>query len=168
MPKENKKRGRRADKKRKLEAQEDEATQTKRIRQDEVETNQPDQAEWDTNADYVGLGNDGQGEEQYPQEEGSFDDRPFFGLLDEEEQEYFRKAGEMLDLNEFPSPEDRESFVDSVYREADGKELKVANSQSCSRILERLIQLSSPKQLKILFQKFNTKYVACSLVTYPY
>ena len=36
-----------------------------------------------------------------------------------------------------------------------GKELKLANSQSCSRLMERLILLSTPNQLKDLFQKFS-------------
>lgn len=86
-------------------------------------------------------------------------DRPFFGMLDEEEQEYFRKADEMLELNSFADPEERNLFLSNVYREADGKELKLANSQSCSRLMERLIQLSSPQQLKTLFQKFNGNFV---------
>ena len=84
-------------------------------------------------------------------------DRPFFGMLDDEEQEYFRKADEMLELNSFADPEERDLFLANVYREAEGKELKLANSQSCSRLMERLIQLSSPHQLKKLFQKFNGK-----------
>ena len=78
-------------------------------------------------------------------------------MLDEEEQEYFKKADEMLELNSFAGPDERDLFLANVYREADGKELKLANSQSCSRLMERLIRLSSPQQLKKLFQKFNGK-----------
>jgi nucleolar protein 9 len=44
-----------------------------------------------------------------------------------------------------------------VYKEADGKELKIANSQSCSRLMERLILLSTPIQLKGLFKKFSSQ-----------
>jgi nucleolar protein 9 len=79
----------------------------------------------------------------------------YYGMLDDDEQEYFKRADEMLELNQFDDPEARKLFLDSVYKEADGKELKIANSQSCSRLLERLILLSSPDQLKSLFQKFN-------------
>lgn len=82
------------------------------------------------------------------------DDTPFYGMLDEQELEYFRKADEMLELNQFESADDRDIFLASVWKEADGKELKIANSQS-SRLLERLILLSSPEQLKSLFQKFS-------------
>ena len=49
-------------------------------------------------------------------------------------------------------------FLANVWKEADGKELKIANSQT-SRLLERLILLSSPDQLKGLFQKFSGKCV---------
>ena len=54
---------------------------------------------------------------------------PFYGLLDEEEQEYFKRADDVLELNQFEGPEERNVFLANVYREADGKELKLANSQ---------------------------------------
>lgn len=80
---------------------------------------------------------------------------PFYGLLGEDEQEYFKKADAMLELNQFADPEERNLFLGNVYKEARGKELKIANSQSCSRLMERLILLSTPDQLKSLFQKFS-------------
>ena len=83
----------------------------------------------------------------------------FFGVLDEEEQEYFRRADDMLEANAFGDADERGLFLSNVYREAEGKELKIAQSQSCSRLMERLIQLSTPDQLKSLFQKFSGKYV---------
>ncbi|KAF1956459.1 ARM repeat-containing protein [Byssothecium circinans] len=86
-------------------------------------------------------------------------DMPFFGMLDEDEQGYFKHADEMLELNQFEAPEERKLFLERVYKEAEGKELKIANSQSCSRLMERLILLSTPKQLKDLFQKFSGQFV---------
>jgi len=83
----------------------------------------------------------------------------YYGMLDDDEQEYFKRADEMLELNQFEDPEARKLFLESVYKEADGKELKIANSQSCSRLLERLILLSTPDQLKNLFQKFNGHFL---------
>jgi nucleolar protein 9 len=80
-------------------------------------------------------------------------------MLDEEEQEYFKHADEMLEMNSFEDSEQRQLFLANVWREAEGKELKIANSQSCSRLMERLIQLSTPSQLKGLFQRFYGKYV---------
>lgn len=83
----------------------------------------------------------------------------FFGMLAEQEQEYFKQADEMLELNSFATPEERSMFIANVYREAEGKELKIAHSQSCSRLLERLIRISDVKQLKKLFQAFSGKCV---------
>ena len=84
-------------------------------------------------------------------------EKAFFGVLDQEEQEYFKNADEMLELDSFPNPEERSLFLASVYREAVGKELKIAQSQSCSRLMERLIRLSTAAQLKVLFQAFSGK-----------
>ncbi|QSZ31455.1 hypothetical protein DSL72_001020 [Monilinia vaccinii-corymbosi] len=81
-------------------------------------------------------------------------DRPYYGLLEDEEQEYFRRADELLESNHFPSAEERSLFLANVYREAKGKELKIACSQSCSRLMERLILLSTPQQKKKLFAQF--------------
>lgn len=86
-------------------------------------------------------------------------ERPFFGVLDDEEQEYFKRADDMLETNAFSDAEERNLFLSNVYREADGKELKMAQSQSCSRLMERLIQMSSPAQLQTLFRKFSGKSV---------
>lgn len=84
-------------------------------------------------------------------------EKPFFGMLDEDEQEYFKRADDMLEANAFGDAEERELFLANVYREAEGKELKIAQSQSCSRLMERLIQLSNVSQLKQLFQAFSGK-----------
>ena len=78
-------------------------------------------------------------------------------MLDEEEQEYFKRADDMLESNAFATLEERDLFLANLYREADGKELKIASSQSCSRLMERLIQVSPSAQLKKLFQKFSGK-----------
>ncbi|KAB2575761.1 hypothetical protein BFW01_g11225 [Lasiodiplodia theobromae] len=153
MPKENKKRGRReVRKKRKLEHTADgEENEHKRTRVEDLENQ----------LDYVALGGeDAQklGEEQQAPE-GPAGDMVFYGMLDEEEQEYFKRADELLELNQFEDAEARSLFLANVYREADGKELKLANSQSCSRLMERLIQLSDTKQLKNLFQKFSGHFL---------
>ena len=54
---------------------------------------------------------------------------------------------------------ERKLFLANIFKEAEGKELKIACSQS-SRTLERLIMLSSPSQLKDLFSAFNGQYVS--------
>ncbi|KAK4954065.1 Nucleolar protein 9 [Elasticomyces elasticus] len=147
MPKENRKRGRRGEgKKRKLENGEEEHEQKRtKILDADDESFLPVADESAEN----GLGGEG----------SALAEKPFYGMLDDEEQEYFKKADELLELNNFAEPEERALFLANVYREADGKELKIANSQSCSRILERLILLSSPAQLKSLFQKFSGHFL---------
>ncbi|KAE9369736.1 ARM repeat-containing protein [Stipitochalara longipes BDJ] len=153
MPREHKaKRGRREEKKeekklkRKREKGEDDPP-----RQKKQKSQDQDPAE-DTDVEITGLDND-----YIPlvdEEEGGATERPFYGMLEDEEQEYFRHADELLELNDFPSEEERSLFLENVYREAEGKELKIACSQSCSRLMERLILLSSAEQKKKLFEKF--------------
>jgi nucleolar protein 9 len=134
MPKEFKKRGRREEqKKRKRDVDDD--SSAKRHKKEDVQQYQEEQP--------VLTGANGEYQ------------APFYGMLDEEEQEYFKKADEMLELDQFESAEDRSVFLASVWREAEEKELKLANDTSASRLLERLILLSTPEQLKGLFQKFS-------------
>jgi nucleolar protein 9 len=141
MPKEHKKRGRREEQKKRKRDVDDDAS-AKRFKKEDI-----DQLEAENPAQHVAE-----------QDVARPDATPFYGMLDEQEQEYFKKADEMLELNQFETSEDRDIFLASVWREADGKELKMANSQT-SRLLERLILLSSPDQLKGLFQKFSGQYV---------
>lgn len=156
MPTENRKRGRREEKKRKREQQEADKEAKRHKREENVEEVlqqyddevQPFPEQHD--ASYQDEGANGV---THP---GAM---PFYGMLDEDEQEYFKRADEMLELNQFGDPEERAMFLANVWKEADGKELKIANSQSCSRLMERLILLSTPDQLKRLFQKFSSQWV---------
>ncbi|KAK4463293.1 hypothetical protein QBC42DRAFT_69276 [Cladorrhinum samala] len=93
-------------------------------------------------------------------------EREFFGMLADQEQEYFRRADELLELNDFPSDEERHIFLQNVYKEARGKELKLASSQSCSRLMERLILLSSTKQKKRIYDAFAGHFI--SLITHRF
>lgn len=97
---------------------------------------------------------------------GGHFEREFFGMLAEQEQEYFRRADELLELNDFPSEEERRIFLQNVYKEARGKELKLASSQSCSRLMERLILLSSTKQKKRIYDAFAGHFI--SLITHRF
>ncbi|ELR02918.1 RNA binding [Pseudogymnoascus destructans] len=144
MPKENKQRGRRGEGKRKREANANEEPVGKRPALDIG------------GISFVGDTTDTFVPPPFTEET---DGRPFYGLLAEEEQEYFRRADELLELNDFPSDEDRSLFLANVFKEAEGKELKIANSQSCSRLMERLILLSTPAQKKTLFQKFSGQFL---------
>ncbi|KAK4497356.1 hypothetical protein PRZ48_011807 [Zasmidium cellare] len=145
MPKPNKQRGRRM--KRKYEDDPDDpAVESSSKRRKSIDAeNEPEFLPLEVQAEDMSAA--------YPTE------KAFYGMLDETEQEYFRLADEKLESNEFDSPEERAKFIENVYREADGKELKIAHSQSSSRFLERLIRTSSAAQLKSLFQKFNGNFI---------
>ncbi|KAI1841203.1 hypothetical protein JX266_012592 [Neoarthrinium moseri] len=89
-------------------------------------------------------------------------DRPekeFFGMLSDQEQEYFRSVDEQLDIDDFPSQEERDMYLANVFVEAQGKELKLACSQSCSRLMERLILMSNSRQKKKLFEQFASHFL---------
>ncbi|KAH5008256.1 hypothetical protein HBI75_217810 [Parastagonospora nodorum] len=145
MPKEHKKRGRREEqKKRKRDHDHVDAAPKRLKKEDDVELESIE---------------NGEAFHHEPVDVTRPGELTYYGMLDDEEQEYFKRADEMLELNQFEDPEARNLFLASVYKEADGKELKIANSQSCSRLLERLILLSSPDQLKNLFQKFNGHFL---------
>lgn len=150
MPRENKNRGRREEKKLKRKAEASESGHRKRQKAkeliEEIKITSTDALPED--------GEDG--------EEGVKEERPFYGMLTDEEQEYFRRTDELLELNDFPpTPEgraERSLLLANVYREADGKELKIACSQSCSRLMERLILLSTSEQKKKIFEKFSGNF----------
>ncbi|KAM5460241.1 Nucleolar protein 9 [Microsporum canis] len=152
MPREKKKRGRRAEK-----------SQSKRKREDEDVLDSPkrqrtadEQNETTTGDDYIPLDIHGHGGEQIQER---VDDTPFYGLLDTEEQEYFSKASQTLELNSFEDDDDKRLFIENVYAEASGKELKIACSQSCSRLMEKLIAMSTSTQVKSLFEKFSGHFL---------
>ena len=150
MPREQKKRGKRGSTKRMRDDQDDvDDDQSKRRRTD-------DNTAHDT-PDYIALDVDGNDDATLADEPELFDgvEERFYGMLDEQEQEYFRRADEMLEVNQFADADERSLFIQNVFKEAAGKELKLACSQSCSRLLERLLLLSTAEQLKLLFDKFR-------------
>lgn len=93
-------------------------------------------------------------------------EREFFGMLTDEEQEFFRSADEQIEKGDFESDEDREYMMEALFKQAEGKELKLASSQSCSRLMERLILLSNTRQKKKLFEAFAGHFV--SLITHRF
>lgn len=160
MPREKQKRGRRAEEKSKKddtkrkrdETIDDAAPKRMKASTDEAAADEPSEA-----PDYIPL--DGGDYEDYNEKPGNNGDMPFYGLLDTEEQEYFSRANDILELNQFQDGEELRIFIDSVYREASGKELKLACSQSCSRLMEKLISSSDIHQIRRLFDKFNGHFL---------
>lgn len=146
MPQANKKRGRRMEsKKRKLEDGEgDEQVEQSSKRRKSVDMDGAhDEEDNDQSASIDGA---------YPPRE-----KVFFGMLDDDEQEFLKNQLIKLETNSFEDEEGPDDVLAAVVREIDGKELKVASSQSCSRLLERVIHAATPIQAKKLFQKFRGK-----------
>ncbi|KAI4212831.1 MAG: hypothetical protein LQ351_004534 [Letrouitia transgressa] len=145
MPQQYKKRGRREEKKRKREQE-----------ADNVDCKRKKFAGNEAQISSYGEERPNFAVDSYAQKTG---ETPFYGLLDDQEQEYFKKADNLLELNQFSDAEERDLFLANVYREASGKELKVACSQSCSRLMERLIVLSNTSQVKTLFRTFSGQFL---------
>ena len=110
MPTERKHRGRRAEQKRKREEQ-------------EIEGNSSAPSADPLNWTY--------GEEHHVENETAIDTQTqglFLGLLDEQEQEYFKSLDSLIETNLFATDEEKSIFLTNVHKELDGKELKVASS----------------------------------------
>lgn len=131
MPKERKQRGRR---KKKVEETEDEPPINAQSAQ--------------TNLDF-------QNHEQTEEDEHSAN---FFGLLDESEQTYFKTIDDAMIADEFEDTEQRDIFVENVFKEAEGKELKLATSPLGSKVLEQLLSRSKPEQVRDLFKKYQGNF----------
>lgn len=150
MPREHKKRGKRGASENKRSRDEtDDADDTFKRRRTIEPT---DHAEG-----YVEVGEDFAGDDSQHLPNGL--EKRFYGLLDDHEQEYFKKADEMVEVNQFGNTDERSIFIANVHKEASGKELKLACSQGTSRLMERLIILSTAAQLKVVFQRFQGEYV---------
>ncbi|GME79978.1 unnamed protein product [Ambrosiozyma monospora] len=83
----------------------------------------------------------------------------FFGLVDSTELEYFKSAESTLNVNAFETPDERLNFINSVFEESRGKELKLVTNQICSKLMERLIQHANEQQIKQLFRAFNGNFI---------
>ena len=154
MPRESKHRGRREEKKLKRKAEAIENVGRKRLKAKELVEQRKTT---ETNA----LSEDFRNEIVADGEEDVKEERPFYGMLEDQEQEYFRHLDNLLEQNDFHTPEQkeqREILLANAYREADGKELKIACSQSCSRLMERLILLGDIERKKKIFGKFSGNF----------
>jgi nucleolar protein 9 len=95
MPKKNKRRGRRDEKKNGKKRRREEA---------EVESASKKQKPADQ-ADFITLAGRQDEDDGMQENIGGIQEIPFYGLLSESEQEYFKRADEMLELNQFNSTE---------------------------------------------------------------
>lgn len=104
--------------------------------------------------------------ENEQQESNGNESTAFFGLVDSNELTYFHQAEQTLNLNTFGTPEEKSLFIESVFQEARGKELKLVTNQICSKLMERLILNSTLKQVHQLFNAFNGRFYDLSRQKY--
>lgn len=90
----------------------------------------------------------------------------FFGLVDNNELDYFKQAESTLNINAFETDEERQGFINSVLEEAQGKELKLVTNQICSKLMERLILFANHNQLKKIFKQFQNHFVSLAFHKY--
>ncbi|KAI5960364.1 NOP9 [Candida pseudojiufengensis] len=90
----------------------------------------------------------------------------FFGLVDSSEIDYFKQAESTLNINSFENDEEREGFINSVIKEAQGKELKLVTNQICSKLMERIVLFANTKQLKEIFKNFSGHFVSLAFHKY--
>ncbi|AAS51273.2 ACR046Wp [Eremothecium gossypii ATCC 10895] len=90
----------------------------------------------------------------------------FFGTLDTQELEYFKRAESTMAVDTFESADEKYQFINSVIEESKGKELKLATSQICSKLMERIILAADDQQLKAIFQGINGFFVNLSYNKY--
>ena len=159
MPRENKKRGRRGDRKRKHDDEQDE--------QDEGVSDKRHKVSNDEDVEFILDDKPSDIQSTYQDPFSAPPMEPvFYGNLDEDEQEVFKRAHALLNQpigsasGAFPDEEAKTLFLENlIWKEADGKELKLACSQSCSRFLEDVMQIASAEQLKRLFLKFSGNFL---------
>ncbi|ODV57889.1 RNA-binding RNA processing protein NOP9 [Ascoidea rubescens DSM 1968] len=83
----------------------------------------------------------------------------FFGLLDKPEKQFFLEAESTLNINVFDNDEEKQKYINSIFNEVKGKELKLVTDQICSKLMERLILEANDSQLKNIFQSFEGFFV---------
>ncbi|KAG0164059.1 Nucleolar protein 9 [Apophysomyces sp. BC1034] len=82
-----------------------------------------------------------------------------YGEVDEQMLGYFKNVENSLDDPQFESAEDQRLFVGNVYTEVEGNELRLSTNYSCSLILEKLLKVSDPFQLRVFMDKLSGRSV---------
>lgn len=116
---------------------------------------------FDANQDFVPL-DDSRDPEEYT---NAHQETTFFGLLDRQELEYLKTIESTLATNALLADE-RQHFIDNVFEEIKGKELKLATNQICSKLLERLILVASDPQLIQILKAFSGHIFKLSMNKY--
>ncbi|KAJ1912757.1 Nucleolar protein 9 [Mycoemilia scoparia] len=92
------------------------------------------------------------------QEEGDGSLHPAsYGILNPDLQSYIKNCENMLDDPPFETAEDLDGFLANMYEEIKEKEVIVMTDHECSRILEKLLRVSSDYQIRQVMSRINGK-----------
>ncbi|KAK9369788.1 armadillo-type protein [Lipomyces kononenkoae] len=139
MPREQKKRGRRLQKK-------------------PYEKSQPEVEEVEPVLEPVEEGEYYQDDENHP----AVGQQVFYGLLDSTQTEYFKEAEGLMTSNMFTSNEERDQFYEALWSEINGIELKVSTDPTGSKILERLLLAALTEKLLEIYKAYSTRFTELS------
>ncbi|KAI9347399.1 armadillo-type protein [Zopfochytrium polystomum] len=87
-------------------------------------------------------------------------DQPYLDTVPRQLQTYFASIEKILNEPTFDSADEMTLFIQNVYKEVGAHSAEIAGDPVCSRILEKLISLSSDYQIRRLMLTFKNRYSA--------
>ncbi|KAL1916702.1 uncharacterized protein VTP21DRAFT_5406 [Calcarisporiella thermophila] len=92
---------------------------------------------------------------------------PAPSMLEEEAIKYFTELESRMTAVDFEDAEEKEIFFSNVFEEvARYDEAEVAKEHRCSVVLEKLLRLSDPFQLRVFFDRLNGRFMEVFTHTY--
>ena len=79
-------------------------------------------------------------------------------VIETETIEYLRNVEKFLDENNFQDPKEKEILITNAFNEIDGTEIRLMSHNTCSEILEKMIQQSSLLHVASFPSKFQGQY----------
>lgn len=73
--------------------------------------------------------------------------------------QYFKQADRLLDANEFADEEEYNLFIQNVFAEVEGLEYRLACSHDGSMLLEKILKVASPFQLRVFLEKVRGRLI---------
>lgn len=81
-----------------------------------------------------------------------------YEVLAPDTRSYFQNIENLLADNDQVESEELEILLENVYGELDGKEIMACTDFECSRIVEKLLRISSDFQIRVFCDRLNGKY----------
>lgn len=85
-------------------------------------------------------------------------DRSEDHLIEQSVIDYFKNVQATLEEFESLEPEEKDSLLLNVYREIDGKEMRLACHNYCSQILEKIVDCSNGSQIRVFLNRMQDHF----------